>query len=557
VNNLEHVPGAKTTRLYTGLVCALVIVAVAARLVPGPRIIDDAFITFRYARNIVRGAGFVYNSGEYVLGTTTPLYTVLLALIGWIGGGADFPALAPLVNALADGVSVALLYVIARRLIGDRLPAFVVALLWAISPRSVAFAIAGMETSVYVMLMLGAFAAWVTSPASPHSNRPVPGFERGSRNAIAIAVLTGLAILTRPDALIWAGPLALAMVWQRWQTTAANLAPGGAAHVRPLTSALRLIRYLPWRELAISLAVLAPWLIYGTITFGSPLTRSFVAKLAAYPEPWYQALATFAVHYGIPFYEQFRFGTLSAIIGLPVYSALGIGGAAAVIRTDWRAAPLAIFPWLYAAVFAAANPPMFHWYLVPPMPLYVLCICAGVWGILQRVAPDRKTIRPVLLLSFGAVELAFSLNAWTLHPGFAQDRPAPQVAWNLPEIDQAAVGARLASLAGPHTVIAAADIGALGWASDARILDVVGLISPQSTRYYPVDPAMIGAAGFAVAPDLIFDQKPDYLMLHEDYGRNGLFKDPRFMRQYRLLAEYPIDVGHSQRLLVFERISLP
>ncbi len=37
-----------------------------------PNTVDDAYTTFRYARNLVNGLGFVYNPGEHVLGTTTP-----------------------------------------------------------------------------------------------------------------------------------------------------------------------------------------------------------------------------------------------------------------------------------------------------------------------------------------------------------------------------------------------------------------------------------------------------------------------------------------------------
>ncbi|MCX7765806.1 MAG: hypothetical protein N2246_03760 [Candidatus Sumerlaeia bacterium] len=40
---------------------------------------DDFFITFRYANNIATGRGFVFNEGERVLATTTPLLTILLA----------------------------------------------------------------------------------------------------------------------------------------------------------------------------------------------------------------------------------------------------------------------------------------------------------------------------------------------------------------------------------------------------------------------------------------------------------------------------------------------
>ncbi|MCB0187901.1 MAG: hypothetical protein KDE31_26715, partial [Caldilineaceae bacterium] len=41
--------------------------------------VDDAFITYRYAENLATGQGFVYNAGERLLGTSTPLYTLLLA----------------------------------------------------------------------------------------------------------------------------------------------------------------------------------------------------------------------------------------------------------------------------------------------------------------------------------------------------------------------------------------------------------------------------------------------------------------------------------------------
>src|SRR5438046_342969 len=41
--------------------------------------VDDAFIVYRYAANLARGEGFVFNSGERVEGVTCSLWTVLLA----------------------------------------------------------------------------------------------------------------------------------------------------------------------------------------------------------------------------------------------------------------------------------------------------------------------------------------------------------------------------------------------------------------------------------------------------------------------------------------------
>ncbi|MGB7063098.1 MAG: hypothetical protein WBF13_12190, partial [Candidatus Zixiibacteriota bacterium] len=41
---------------------------------------DDAFISFRYAKNFVEGHGLVYNIGEKVEGYSNFLWTLLLSL---------------------------------------------------------------------------------------------------------------------------------------------------------------------------------------------------------------------------------------------------------------------------------------------------------------------------------------------------------------------------------------------------------------------------------------------------------------------------------------------
>ena len=42
---------------------------------------DDAYIHFTYARNIATGHGYVFKPGERILGTTSPLYTLVLAAL--------------------------------------------------------------------------------------------------------------------------------------------------------------------------------------------------------------------------------------------------------------------------------------------------------------------------------------------------------------------------------------------------------------------------------------------------------------------------------------------
>jgi hypothetical protein len=72
------------------------------RLHQPPNTVDDAYITYRYARNIATGVGFVYNAGERVLGTTTPAYTLLMAGLSRLSGYSDYPRLSLITNTLID-----------------------------------------------------------------------------------------------------------------------------------------------------------------------------------------------------------------------------------------------------------------------------------------------------------------------------------------------------------------------------------------------------------------------------------------------------------------------
>lgn len=47
---------------------------------------DDAFITFRYAKNFVQGKGIVFNTGERVEGYTNFLWLILLSFLMKLGG---------------------------------------------------------------------------------------------------------------------------------------------------------------------------------------------------------------------------------------------------------------------------------------------------------------------------------------------------------------------------------------------------------------------------------------------------------------------------------------
>ena len=95
-------------------------------------------------------------------------------------------------------------------------------------------------------------------------------------------------------------------------------------------------------------------------------------------------------------------------------------------------------------------------------------------------------------------------------------------------------------------------MGVLGFYTGVRILDTVGLNSPQSTSYYPLDPAYY-VINYAIPPQLILDARPDYIVILEVYGRAGLLKSPLFWQLYTLRQKIPTDIYGSDGLLILER----
>ncbi len=496
--------------------------AVAVRLLAGPRTIDDAYITFRYARNLAEGLGFVYNPGQRVLGTTTPLYTLVMAL-AWRLGLRDLPGVALALNAAADAGTAVLLYWMGWRWAGSRIVAVGAGLAWALSPMSVTFAIGGMETSVVILALTAAFVAYAAG-----------------RSRLSAAVMA-VAVLTRPDALIGA-----ALLWGDMALRPLLARDMGPWRVR--------LRRLPWAEAAIFAGILAPWLLFATGYFGSPLPQSVQAKVRAYHMAEFQALLRLIQHLSTPFFEHRLFGRFWPAVGLPLYLVLYLGGGLRLVRGEGRTWPFVLYPLAYVALFSAANPLLFRWYLAPPLPFYFLGILTGVAGLLTDASgrPGRARVGGWATGLVTALLLCSSLQEYTLHPDHGIDRPAPEMAWYKLELLYRQAAEEVRGRLQPGDVVAAADIGAVGWYTGATILDTLGLISPEALPYYPLDPSLL-VISYAIPAELIRAEQPDYLITLEVYVRRTLLTAPWFQESYLLVDRMETDIYGSDGMLIFAR----
>lgn len=524
------------------LIFILCLGAIWIRWNAGARTIDDSYITYRYARNILAGKGFVYNPGEHVLGTTTPFYTLLLSMIAIPLGGADanFPQLSLVLNAAVDGLNCYLLFRLGEKLHSRKVGA-ATSLAWAIAPYSVTFSIGGLETSVYIFCLLNASYGYIT------------------KNIRKSALFSSLACLTRPDALLLV--LLLTIDYFLAQTHLQFSIKKRQLKFRCQSSPKELRQSIT--SLMIFIIPVTLWVLFSTYYFGSPIPNSVVAKSVAYRLPEHTALIRFLQHFATPFFENLLFHSGAILIGLFIYPSLALFGSIQIKRNHPRTIPLLLFPWVYFAAFSLANPLIFRWYLTPPLPFYFLTIFSGASSLLDYALQSAhqtqppKTILPALtnsvLLFF--IPTLFVSQAWTLHPDHGLPKPAPRMAWYQLELLYAQAASYINSItpsSAKDIVIAAGDVGVMGYYTQAIILDTVGLNSPQTLKYYPADEKYY-VINYAIPPKLINDFLPEYVVILEIYGRKGLLVDPTFRKNYQLDVKLDTNIYGSDGLLIFSR----
>lgn len=193
--------------------------------------IDDAFIHLRVAHNLATGAGPVFNVGERVEVSSSPMWTMLLALLLWLGlTGKTATAVLGLVAACAAGAATSLLGYLA----GGVVTALVAPLLLSVLPSFSAWAGSGMETP----LGLFALAVATTSALSARSgNAP-----------LRTGILCGLSVYVRPELLAVIPSLFVITVWSLPAAARMRAAAVFAASAGGVIALLFLSRYAYFHE---------------------------------------------------------------------------------------------------------------------------------------------------------------------------------------------------------------------------------------------------------------------------------------------------------------------
>lgn len=413
--------------------------------------LDDAWIHQTYARNLGLNGEWAFLPGQPSAGSTSPLWTAILA-VGYRLGLAPYWWSYLLGWLNLWGLSIIGMWVFnllcpeyrSWRLVAGALLALEWHLVWA--------AVSGMETLIFATLALLVFGLLLV--------KEPPWFWLGA--------LIGLSAWARPDGISLLGPALLAawLTQTRWSARGKVMVRLGLGFV----------------------LLFAPYLFFNRSLSGAWWPNTFFAKQAEY-----------AVELQTSLWSRLAEQGILPLVGA---GALLLPGflymiVMAVQQRAWQTLLAALWVIGFLALYALRLPVSYQHgrYVMPVMPVYFIWGLSGVIKLVGCPAAHAgwRVIGRAWGLSIGVLLILFyflGAAAYQRDVALIESEMVDTAQW-------------LTRNTEPDSIVAAHDIGALGYFGERQLLDLAGLVSPE------VIPFIRDEASLATYLD---DQGADYLV---------------------------------------------
>jgi hypothetical protein len=410
--------------------------------------LDDSWIHLTFARTLAATGHFAYGVGAPATsGSTSPLFTVAESLLFLFTSDGYVVGYALGILGLGGLIYFAFRVGQDRSTIEGVIPGVLFALVLALNPRLISFSVSGMETTFTIALLLWAASAYL------------------DRKFVTLGILAGLLVWTRPDTLVFLLALGLDHAYNEYLAKA----PIVKKQKETETASIERTSISYGKPLAIFGVIAVGYFIFNFALSGSLLPNTFSAKLAYYKN-------------GNPKYlrDLWEFISQKGLIVVFVFYAIDL--VVMLVSLMRRRSVRLLFAHLFVLGLAAA----YWWklpylyqdgrYLIPILPFYILLGLSGAQKVFERLtrAPFSRSRGAqfgfvLVVLVVCVMELASfatTRDEYTDRTGYIQKLQVATAVWcdkNLPK----------------DAVIATHDIGAFGFFSGRRIVDIVGLIDPK------------------------------------------------------------------------------
>jgi hypothetical protein len=501
---------------------------------------DDAYITYRYSDNLLNGQGLVYNPGQRVFGTSTPLYAAWLAGLHGMVPSVPTPELSVRVNFVFYALTILGIFFLLASLGRSVPPAALLAGLLAMNSSLLRASLGGMETFLFTGLLVWSLWAIVTGR-----------FRLG-------AWLAGISVLARPE-----GTLLVALIF-----------------------ASRLTARRDWRELVGLLLPGLAWVAFATPYYGTPIYHSILAKSRPlYPLPagsalnaLFDSIAFWTVGGRALWHTEMSFLSLPLLVfvlvaavfgyvkrvrsrtsrdvdsrgqpefthraaGLPDSQPLVRGKRAgeAIDNTLMIPALLALFVFFYAV----SNPLLLSWYYPPVQCLWFTALAAGAafagaW--LKDRAGPRFGLLPVLgLAALTGVSALTPLLFRIATRRLATDLKLESSPDRARTVVYRSAAEWLNRVVPPGDTLVAPEIGSLGYYYRGYVFDACGLVSPEALPFLPVPLSErtrpdVGAISLELVKHLRFD----IVVTMQLFAQRSLYPSDWFHQNYELVRQYEL-----------------
>lgn len=395
---------------------------------------DDTYIHLQFAKNLYTGQGFSFNAGEPTYGSTSPLWVILITTGRLFSD--NYIVLSKGFGILFSFGTIVLFTVLANRFLGNLELTFACAFVWSVGSWFLRWTPSGMETSFALFLFLLGLLVYTRERTS---------LERVFFTPVVIALFT----LVRPEAfLLFTILLFDFVVFVR-------------AHPRKLV--FFILTYL---------VVLAPWLIYAYHHFGTIVPNTFIAKGTPSLfnlENWFRStVSVFKVVLSNRCWE------ILLVLAGAVLLVWRYGFSLEPYRkhSTWQFIATA---WiiLLPGAYIVKGLPIVSRYMILITPMLILL---GFFSLSQicRYLPQAKRMKNGIVWTLVLFSMAQNmLVSWiVVYPHTRLFRKGMRECF-IP------IGKWFKEETPDHTTIAALDIGAIGYYSEKRILDLGGLVVPQ------------------------------------------------------------------------------
>jgi arabinofuranosyltransferase len=440
----------KAERLIWVAVAVLVLLCLRYTRLYGGNVVDDAMTSMQYAKQLALGNGLVFNTGERVEGYTNFAWVIFMTPLYWLSTqlGFHFVSAVTLFNIGFASANLVLVWALARRFLGERHPAPWLAVGLCLADNSFAvWAILGLEVHFLALFML--LAVWASTSASPRRY-----------GWLGLALLG--AHLTRPDAGLFCAvmvayqALDAALVWRSGDR-------GEAAR----------------RAVGVCTAA-GVWLVlYGAYFYaryryyGMLFPNTFYVKLGGPIDAWARGL-------------RYLHGFLAERAYTPLL---------ALLAALWVRHPLVrvllVYNSLHALYVVYVGGDFFagHRFFVPELPQLALLVALGVAAVAeraqraswfgafrQRYLPGQRAHTALLVAAVALLALVFQRGV-TRGPLVGEVRR-----WGRDLTNQTRLFRWLGEHRPPAASVATCLIGHTGFYSSARVIDMCGIIDPETAR---------------------------------------------------------------------------